>query len=280
VPSLVERIEQSLRQSLATGDGVDLRLEALAAAHGTSTRPVRLALARLAAAGVLVQDAAGRWRIRRRPAPPRPTRHEVPTTMEPPVDRRLDELLGRRALARDDTFLREDATASQLGISRARLRALFAHAAGRGQVEHVPRRGWRVRRARLEDLDAFLPVRLALESLALTLAFARLDPAQLRTFRAGNEGTRVDNRIHGYVLELAGNRYLSDFFTRQAPFFELLFHWEGHDAGAATRAAHEHRVLLDALLARDLPAAQAALAAHIGGEHPVLRAALGDPVDA
>jgi DNA-binding GntR family transcriptional regulator len=268
--TLVQRIELDLRRRLAAeGAGAELRLHLLAARHGCSTRPVRQALERLGESGVLEQDEGGRWRMLRRPRPPAA---QAPEAAPEELERRLRDHLIARALAGEDGFLREAATAAAFGVSRARLRDMLGRLAGRALVAHEARRGWRVRTLTQKDFDAFLRVREALERLALDLAIPRLDPARLREFLAGNAEAhgRSDNRLHGYFIALADNPYLSDFFARHAPFFELLFEWEDQDAVAHRDAIRLHRAILAALLAGDYPRAREALGEHIRGSHPML----------
>lgn len=264
--TLVERIQADLLHRLAGGDRPDLRLSALAGHYGTSTRPVRLALDRLEAQGVLAQDDGRRWRLERAPrrAPPPPAPDDA--------ERRLQDELVRRAVAGDESFLRETEAAASLGIGRGQLRGLLARLAGRGVAVHVPRRGWRARALTQESLDAFLRVRESLELLALDLAIDRLDPALLLEMEADNadDSEADDNRLHGYLIERSGNAYIADFFERHGAFFELVFAWEGADAKAAAQARRHHRAILRALRARDRDRARAALSEHIRGNHPVL----------
>ncbi len=267
--TLVERIIGDLRFRLARGEDPDLRIEALAAQHGTSTRPVRLALSALADDGVIVRD--GRlWQVAARP---RKTAAPAPTPVHDARGQLLD-LLVRRSLAGDASFLREEETAAVLGLGRTALRAQLAQLSGQGLVVHEPRRGWRARTLDQADLNAFLHVRERLELLALDLAFARVDPVRIRRFLAANRPTAdgIDNDLHGYLIGLAGNPYIDDFFSRHGAYFTMLFRWEGQDAAAAAAARTQHRAILSAILAQDAAAAHAALSHHIRSSHPVLAA--------
>ncbi len=269
--TLAQRIEFDLRRRLAAeGAGAELRAppcwrRVTAAARARCAR--RSSAWAKAACSIGTRGGDGACSaVRARPARRRRKR------LQEELERRLRDHLIARALAGEEGFLREEATAVAFGVSRARLRDMLGRLAGRGLVAHEARRGWRVRTLTQKDFDAFLRVREALERLALELAIPRLEPARLRELLAGNSEAhgRCDNRLHGYFIALADNPYLSDFFARHAPFFELLFEWEDQDAAAHRDAIRLHRAILAALLAGDYTRAREALGEHIRGNHPML----------
>ena len=159
------------------------------------------------------------------------------------------------------------------------MRQILNWLAGVGLVEHLPRRGWRVRPFRQEELVAYIEVREVLEPKALDLAWPRLVDEDLKTIYDGNmvptgadQQPIVDDSLHAYIVGKAGNRYIRDFFQRHGRYFETLFEWEGTDRDAAIETVHQHRAILGALLARDREAAREALVAHVRFSHPILMA--------
>lgn len=272
--SLADHIAADLRRQLAGhADALDLRIEALAASYQVSTQPVRRALARLAQEGLLKQAPSGGFN----PAPGR-RRRKLPAAvpLDPStedVHRQLSRLAVQLSLRGEETFLREESTAAQLGVSRGQAREALQRLHGEGIVEHVPRRGWRVRAFSREDMADFLEVREVLEVRALSLAWAKLDRADLERFLQGNSprASKPDNGLHDYWIERSGNRYIQRFFAQHAPFFTTLFDWEDYDRAAAEQSCQQHRAILRAILANDREAAFAALVTHIHENHPVLR---------
>jgi DNA-binding GntR family transcriptional regulator len=262
--TLVEHIQRDLLHRLGKGEHIDLRLQALAEHYQSSTRPVRLALAELAAQGTLQQDQGGHWLVARIPR-----RVPNPVVMVDP-SLRLRDLLVSRALRRDGSYIRETETADLLQIGRGSLRRLLAEFSGKGLVDHDPRRGWRVRILDQANLDAFLEVREALELLALDLAFAKLEKPVLREMELANSNGGLDNRLHGYFINRAQNPYIIDFFARHGPYFEMIFDFEGQHSEACKVASDLHLAILSALLADNLAAAKAAMSEHIRGNHPGL----------
>ncbi len=277
---LAQHIKQDIVSRLADDDALtdSLTLEGLARHYRVSLTPVRTAVSELIAEGVLKRSAGRRLVIRRRPRRSR-TPHQprpLPANFDDhyaTVSRDLVEqsLLGTLAV------LREEATAQRYGVSRATIRQIFHRLVGEGLLEHLPRRGWRLRPLRREDLDAYIEFRVAAERTALKLAKHRLEEADLRAMLAANrlprkatEQPRPDGRLHTYLIEKSGNPYIADFFARHGKYYETLFAWEALDRAAALQAVRHHRAILEALIARDWNAAGDRLEEHIRTNHPVL----------
>jgi len=262
---LTEFIADDLRARLGRGEAVTLTLPALATHYASSLTPARLAVALLVEEGVLRRGDGGRLEVARRPR-----RRTAPT---PPAD--VERLLTREVIAAglrgDGSPLREEAAAARLGVGRTVLRQLLHRLAGLGLVEHLPRRGWRPRPFDAADLEAYLHVREVLEREALRLAWPRLEPAALRGMIEGNEEGRLDNRLHGYILGLAANRYLPEFFEREGAYYAALFDHAAPAAGVVEAMAGQHRAILRAMLAGEQGRAEALLAAHIRGQGPIVR---------
>ena len=157
------------------------------------------------------------------------------------------------------------------------MRIIFNRLAGAGLIEHIPRCGWRLRPFRQEDLQAFLEVRELLELKALDLARPYLDQADLQRMlngnilpRTKNDLPRIDNSLHEYLIEKAGNFYIKDFFQRHGKYYFILFDWEELDRKAAIETVEQHQAILQALIDQNWPAAREALSFHIHNNHPVL----------
>ena len=97
--------------------------------------------------------------------------------------------------------------------------------AGEGLISHIPRRGWQVKPFRQEDLQAFIEIREVMELKALDLGKAKLSTAEAKKelvrIRKSNQSpieqggaVSIDNSLHQYLLKLANNPYLNDFFDR------------------------------------------------------------------
>lgn len=249
--------------------GAPVTLASLAARYGVSATPVRRAVDELVAQGVLERTSGGRLvgAGASGAAPPPPA---APRPWEDALRR---EVLERALRGRDD-FLREEALAARIGAGRTALRPALARLAGQGFLEHVPRRGWRVRPLRREDVADYLAVRERLELLALEQALPRLDRALLEEIRAGNDAAHLDNRLHAHLVERSGNRFVAEFFARSGPLFDALFDYAAPEADQVARMAGQHRAIVDALLAGDGERASSALSEHIRAQEGIVAALL------
>lgn len=246
------------------GDGTplpySLTLSSISDHYGVSVTPVRQAVAELIRAGVLNKLPNGRLELRSGvsahalaaasdPHPTGPGRADL----EILVQKHVIEL----GLAGEAKFLREEATAEAFGVGRTALRQTFGRLAERGLLIHRARRGWEVRTFNLAEIESYLDVRDALETLALSKAFDRLDRERLAEFREGNlpgsDGEpRIDNRLHQHWIDLSGNATLQRFFERQGQAFNLLFDYAAPEADAVRAMAAEHVAILDAAIDGDL----------------------------
>lgn len=278
--TITEFIRQDLGRHLRAGDPppVPLTLAALSGHYRVSLTPVRHAIDALVADGVLLKQDNGRIRVN--PRSGRKSHGKASPPPSPPSDARaLEAALTAEvvplSLRGEPVCLREEATAERFGVGRTVLRQVLSRLAGKGLIEHLPRRGWRVRPFDAADMEAYLQVRESLELRALELARPHLDPADLRRMLRGNrpaDGTaRLDNDLHRYLIARAGNRYIADFFEHHGLFYTTLFDYAAPQARVVRAMARQHRAILRALLADDLPTARRALARHIRAQAPVLR---------
>lgn len=266
-------IERDLTARIVAGRDLpaELSLPALSAHYGVSFTPVRVALRKLIESGYVERRSNGRvavvFRSRRTPpadAPPPPER--PPTT-----ENVLAEEIIQRSLRGENGFLREEATAERYGIGRTALRQVFGRLAGRGLIEYVPRRGWRVHPFREREMLDYLEIRETLELKALDLAREKLERPHLERLLAANtpDGRgrpRLDDGLHQYWIDRSGNRYLRDFFARHGPYYFAVFNRAAQDPVVRAQSSGEHRQILRALLAGRQDAARQALGAHIRGQ--------------
>lgn len=197
----------------------------------------------------------------------------------PPEDQfqRIAEDLLLMSLNGESLYLREAASAKKYGISRTTLRNLFNRLAGDGVLEHIPRRGWKLRPFNQHDLDTFIEVRVVLELKALELAKGSLDNQVLQKILEGNrvpqtddEPLQIDNSLHVYLIKQSDNYYIINFFDRHGRYFDLLFLWESNDRAAAIQEIQQHQRILKALLETDWITARSELEFHLRSNHPVL----------
>lgn len=257
----------------------DLGLERLARHYGTSTRPVRQALADLRGSGAFKAVATTQKLRSKQPVAFRIPLSDVAQAEKEALFKHISNELIRRNLIGEEEFIRESATADEFGVSTTVIRELFSKLVGQGILQHVPRRGWRLKPLTQKDLDDFIEARDAMEVRALRLAWDRLDIDRMKCFlranRVSSSGeTSIDNAFHREIIATADNRYISDFADRHGAYFAMIFEWESSDEEAGRRTVRQHRRILSAIVSRDLPRAERALSHHIRYNHPALKSLL------
>ena len=168
--------------------------------------------------------------------------------------------------------------------SRAAVRTALLNLTSEGLVERVPNRGARVRAISVDEAVEIVEVRIGLETLCARKAAENLtesDATELRQLRAEIEAAvasgnlveysrlnqELDQRIRDLSHHATATQLLERLRAQSARHqFRLAFH-----PGRATQSAPEHIAIIDAVLARDPDAADAATRAHLQGIVEVLR---------
>lgn len=278
--SIATYIKDDLAAQLKAGRElpVQLTLDSLAGLYNVSLTPVRAAVAELIDEGLLKKGSNHRLTTAS-PRRNRARKHREPKLPEPPCDSYeiIAADLVRVSLRGEPIYLREEATAEKYDVSRSAIRNILHRLAGEGVLDHIPRRGWRLRPFQQDDLQAFIEVREVLELKALELARPKLDASELQRMldlnvppSSSGRSLSVDESLHEYLINTAGNPYIKDFFNRQGRYYRLLFEWEDHDNAVAIETMRQHHQILTELLKKNWSAARKSLSRHILDNHPIL----------
>ena len=278
--SLTDYIIDDLKRRIQSGEDVSSRLSLaeLAKDYGVSITPLRSAMNALIAGGFVEKLPNRRLRLGKRRgrsgAPSRPAR--VPPTPSD-WDSALLKEVTLSSLRPHATYMREEVMARKLSAGRSIIRQAFNRFAGVGLIEHVPRRGWLVRPLSPEDMNAYLAVREVLELKALELARGRLVVSELKELIASNgrpgvrAASQLDNRLHDYVIEKSGNRYLRLFFQQyNARYYTELFYHAAPKTSVVGQMVQQHHGILQALVDGDWTRARKLLSEHIRAQGPIL----------
>jgi DNA-binding GntR family transcriptional regulator len=278
--SLTYYIRDDMRRRIRAGEDLShgLSLGELARHYGVSFTPLRAALAALVEEGYLLKLPNRRLQ----PNGGRVVTGEVSESVPvPPTPSDWDSVLLKEvtlaSLSRRAVYLREESLARKLGVGRSIVRQALSRFAGAGLIEHVPRRGWLIHPLSEEDMAAYLVVRETLELKALELAKGRLEKADLRALARSNgrrgrrSATQLDNRLHEYVIERSGNRYIIRFFQQYiARYYTELFYHAAPETEVVGQMVRQHRGILQAFEARDWPRARKLLSEHVRAQGPIL----------
>ena len=253
-------------------------LAAIADQYDVSLTPVREAVDELLDQGILIKGSNRRLIVNPQHVGQSdgrilPIRPDAPTNW--------DEVLMQHVLLQslhgEPIFLREEAFASQFGIGRTLLRRIFSRLSGAGVLEHVPRRGWRIRPFHEDDLASYIEVRELLELKAFDLARPKFEKADIERMLAGNQpdedgvARRLDNHVHHYIVKKSKNRYIRDFFAHYGGYYRALFDFAALGGDVIAEMAAQHRDILEAVLAEKWSEARSALSDHIRAQEPAVR---------
>jgi DNA-binding GntR family transcriptional regulator len=190
------------------------------------------------------------------------------------IYRRIHASIAAQALP-PGTRLREDEIRRIFGVSRTRIRAVFARLAYAGLVSNQPNRGASVAKPSVQEARDLFAARRAVEAAIVREAARRMslvdekrlhehirleEAAEIRRDRS--EMIRLSGEFHLLVAAVAGNavlsHILSDLVTRESL---VIAAYEA--PGRPSCSNHEHRDILDALVRGDAEAAGALMIDHL-----------------
>ncbi len=137
-----------------------------------------------------------------------------------------------------------------------------------------------------DSLLEIFAVRRLLESHATGVAARAATPEHVAALEAELDSVGADTdvatlvdhdaRLHGLIVALTGNRYLTSLVESLSGQTVRARIWRGlTEAGAVDRTLAEHRAIVAAIAAGDAELAQALATAHVSGVESWLRAARG-----
>jgi GntR family transcriptional regulator, rspAB operon transcriptional repressor len=173
--------------------------------------------------------------------------------------------------------------AAELGVSRSPVHHALTRLVSEGLLTVRSRRGYYVQALTATTLEEGYAVRLALELHAAEVAVGKTSPAELARFRelldataaavSHEEWDAANAAFHEHQVDLAGNSLLSRFY-RDLSVNLMMQVIRGGRLEERSYLATEHRAIVEAFEARDLPVAKAAIAAHIATGKRIALAAL------
>ncbi|WP_210484815.1 GntR family transcriptional regulator [Microvirga antarctica] len=198
--------------------------------------------------------------------------HAVTSTRGQVAYQRLRELILDGSFPAG-TPLQETMLAARIGVSRTPIREALAQLISEGLVSRVSGLTPVVRRLSVEDFVEILHLRRLLEVEAAGRAAGSGQSGDLRAIRerlvsflAGEQPTTedhiaIDDRLHTTIAELSGSKLLTQF-VQDLRLRTKVFD-KGRLPGRFVPGCQEHIAIIDAVLAADAPAAEAAMRRHI-----------------
>lgn len=203
--------------------------------------------------------------------------------------RRLVTSAIRQALAAGDLVpgqrLVEQELSENLGATRGCVREALQDLAAEGLVELVPRRGARVRVVSVEEAIQITECRAALEGLCARRA-AQNAPAELRTALRGigtqmrdaveqgdlNRYSALNRQLHAGIAEMSGQKVAGGLLDRLKGQMVRYQFRLALRPGRPTKSLPQHLAIIEAVVAGDGVAAEAAARAHLDSVIEELRA--------
>lgn len=183
----------------------------------------------------------------------------------------LEEI--RDAVLLPGARLREVELAERLGHSRTPVREAIRMLEADGLVGHLPRQGATVRVLDYPEVMELYEMRSVLEGTAARLAARAANDAELQQLaelntefaaaRDNQQAARLNRQFHAMLLEAARNRFLLRSMRGLQKAMLILGPTTLLEADRAAVAVQEHQAVLEAVLARDAVAAEAAMRAHM-----------------
>lgn len=172
----------------------------------------------------------------------------------------------------------------QFGASRASVRNALLALSGEGLVERMPNKGARVRSISVDEAIEIAEVRMGLEALCARKAAERATPddkdalqvIRAQMFSAVEGGdllaySELNRALHAMVQRMSGHHTAVALLERlRAQSARHQFRLALHP-GRASVSIHEHAAIIDAIVAGDPDAAEAATRVHLSGVLTVLR---------
>lgn len=179
--------------------------------------------------------------------------------------------------------LMEVTLAQKLGVSRTPIREAIRKLELEGLVKMTPRKGAEVAQITLKDLTDVLEVRRHLEELAVELSCKKAAETELEELRQCHEEFKhkieaddltemavADVALHDVIYRTTGNNRLIQILNNlreQMYRYRLEYIKDEHKRKVLVE---EHKVLIDAISARDVEAAKDAIRKHIDNQEKTI----------
>ncbi|MFY0618506.1 GntR family transcriptional regulator [Shimia sp.] len=179
--------------------------------------------------------------------------------------------------------LRETDLAARFGVSRTPVREAIRQLETDGLVTHLPRIGATVRKLDYSEVMELYEMRVVLECTAARMAARVASDVEIAELAAisddlakvgkGIEASHLNRQFHRALLEAAKNRFLLKSMLGLHKAMLILGRTTLADSERFESAIAEHKAVINALMARDGDAAEAAMRAHIvAGQRARIRA--------
>ena len=196
-----------------------------------------------------------------------------------------------RCILRPDEEITESQLAARYGFGKAPIRSALLRLAQDEMVVSYPRRGYVIAPITLEYVKDLFDYRAIVEPAAVRLAIGNVNEAELRELdristagyipgdRESEQNFLANNKaFHVALARASGNRKLASNLERLLDEMERLFHVGLSIRDRTEEMQHEHKSLIDAMIAGDVAKAEQAVVEQIeSARQMVLGAIMSSP---
>jgi len=169
--------------------------------------------------------------------------------------------------------LRQEEVAARMGVSTTPVREAFQLLQAEGLVRMHPHRRAVVFRPTADEVREAYEIREVLECMAIEKAMPNITPEiegeleslldAMEAAKTESEWLELNRRFHNLQYEASGRPRLCTILSNIRDASSVYVHMVIFDAMKSGRSSEEHRQILDAIRARDVKAAQAAIVSHL-----------------
>lgn len=171
------------------------------------------------------------------------------------------------------TELKEQHLAKQMNVSATPVREAIRRLASDGLVDIIPYHGAVVRALDQQEISDAYACREALEHLAVTECIQNLDEQDIQNlydlierYRQASDSTDIftaSQQFDSYLYSLAGNQILRNLLDMLKGIISRDRKYSSSNVERRHAIYEEHKLIIQALEARDVAAAQQAISTHI-----------------
>lgn len=172
--------------------------------------------------------------------------------------------------------IKENQIATEFKVSRTPIREAFKQLESEGLIDYVPNRGCFAKGFTREDIEDIYAVRKALEIMAVEWAVNRISDAQIKALQEQSElmeffTTKKDSdkvlelnsAYHDIIYDAAGSRFMAQILRSYKEYIEQTRKVILYEQAYLEEILKEHKKILEAIMARDVEGAKAAMGAHL-----------------
>lgn len=172
--------------------------------------------------------------------------------------------------------IKENQIATEFKVSRTPIREAFKQLENEGLIDYVPNRGCFAKGFTRQDIEDIYAVRKALEIMAVEWAVSRISDQQIKALKEQSElmefytarkdsdkVLELNSAYHDIIYDAAGSRFMAQILRSYKEYIEQTRKVILYEQAYLEEILQEHKVILEAIIARDAECAKAAMADHL-----------------